>query len=152
VVAQEPGTAFLPARSRDLDRIFSIQQERVVNRDNTVQLDQVFQIEKTSWRGDAGRLSRDPVRASGWTTDDSLWSSPGGGLSPQEVVGKESSGALEAKSTRGLSRRVAAVFGANLSRATGSFGQRQRKSETGHFNVLPTPVPDPDSFPTLFDF
>lgn len=52
VPAQEPGTAFLSAPGRDLDRVFSIQHERVVNRDNTVQLDQqVYQIEKTSWRG-----------------------------------------------------------------------------------------------------
>jgi transposase len=52
VVALEPGTAFLPASGRDLDRVFSIQHERVVNRDNTVQLDQqVFQIEEVRWRG-----------------------------------------------------------------------------------------------------
>jgi transposase len=52
VPAHERGTAFLPARGRDLDRMFSIQHERVVNRDNTVQLDQqVFQIEKVRWRG-----------------------------------------------------------------------------------------------------
>jgi len=52
VLAQEPGTAFLPAPGRDLDRVFSIQHERVVNRDNTVQLDQqIYQIEKTRWRG-----------------------------------------------------------------------------------------------------
>jgi transposase len=52
VPAQERGTAFLPARGRDLDRMFSIQHERLVNRDNTVQLDQqVFQIEKVRWRG-----------------------------------------------------------------------------------------------------
>jgi transposase len=52
VPGQEPGTAFLPATGRDLDRVFSIQHERVVNRDNTVQLDQqVYQIEKTRWRG-----------------------------------------------------------------------------------------------------
>jgi len=52
VAAQEPGTAFLSARGRDLDRVFSIQHERVVNRDNTVQLDQqVFQIQKVRWRG-----------------------------------------------------------------------------------------------------
>ncbi len=57
VPATEPGTALVPARGRDLDRIFSIQHERVVNRDNTVQLDhRVFQIEKTRWRGTlAGR-------------------------------------------------------------------------------------------------
>jgi peptide deformylase len=52
VAARERGTAFLPARGRDLDRVFSIQQERVVNRDNTVQVDQQdFQIEKVRWRG-----------------------------------------------------------------------------------------------------
>src|SRR5213595_2875843 len=52
VPAVESGTAFVPARRRDLDRVFSLQHERVVNRDNTVQLDQrVLQIEKTLWRG-----------------------------------------------------------------------------------------------------
>src|SRR5467141_3154288 len=52
VPAVESGTAFVPARRRDLDRVFSVQHERVVNRDNTVQLDQrVLQIEKTLWRG-----------------------------------------------------------------------------------------------------
>src|SRR5467141_1378683 len=40
VPAVESGTAFVPARRRDLDRVFSLQHERVVNRDNTVQLDQ----------------------------------------------------------------------------------------------------------------
>jgi len=56
VVAQEAGTAFLRVQGRDLDRVFSIQHERVVNRDNTVQLDQqVYQIEKTRWRGTLAR-------------------------------------------------------------------------------------------------
>jgi len=56
VVAQEPGAAFLRVQGRDLDRVFSIQHERVVNRDNTVQLDQqVYQIEKTRWRGTLAR-------------------------------------------------------------------------------------------------
>src|SRR5881296_3955374 len=51
VPAAEVGTAFVPARRRDLDRVFSLQHERVVNRDNTVQLEQrVLQIEKTLWR------------------------------------------------------------------------------------------------------
>ncbi|PYV28018.1 MAG: ISNCY family transposase, partial [Acidobacteria bacterium] len=52
VRAVEVGTAFVPARRRDLDRVFSLRHERVVNRDNTVQFDQrVLQIEKTLWRG-----------------------------------------------------------------------------------------------------
>src|SRR5437870_13308361 len=58
VPAVESGTAFVPARRGDLDRVFSLQHERVVNRDNTVQLDQrVWQIERRfgaeRWRGAA---------------------------------------------------------------------------------------------------
>jgi len=51
VAAAEPGTAFVPVGSVDLDRIFSIQQERVVNRDNTVSWEnRCLQIEKSPWR------------------------------------------------------------------------------------------------------
>jgi len=47
----QPGTAFISARGRNLDLIFSIQHERVVGRDNTVSLaNQCFQIERTKWR------------------------------------------------------------------------------------------------------
>ena len=36
----------------DLDSIFSQQYERIVNRDNTVEVERrVLQIEKTKWRG-----------------------------------------------------------------------------------------------------
>jgi len=52
VPAAEPGHAFVPARGQDLDRIFSVQQERVVAKDNTVQWgERVWQLERTSWRG-----------------------------------------------------------------------------------------------------
>jgi hypothetical protein len=51
VPAAQPGTAFVPARGQDLETIFSVQQERVVNRDNTVVIGhRVLQIEKTPWR------------------------------------------------------------------------------------------------------
>ena len=51
VAAEQKGNAFLRSRRRDLMWIFSIQQERTVNRDNTVVWDnRVFQIEKTRWR------------------------------------------------------------------------------------------------------
>jgi transposase len=51
VAAAQKGSAFVALRRRDLDDIFSVQQERVVNQDNTVQLDnRVFQIEKARWR------------------------------------------------------------------------------------------------------
>jgi transposase len=52
VPAAERGSAFLRVSRLDLDRLFSIQHQRVVNRDNTVSLDnRVLQIEPTRWRG-----------------------------------------------------------------------------------------------------
>ena len=49
--AEQRGSAFGTAPRRNLERIFSIQQERVVNRDNTVQIgNQVLQIDQTRWR------------------------------------------------------------------------------------------------------
>jgi len=52
VAAAQEGTAFVPLYGQDLNRIFSIQQERVVNRDNTVSYaNLVLQIERVSWRG-----------------------------------------------------------------------------------------------------
>src|ERR1700688_4197666 len=51
VAAAQKGSAFVALRRKDLDDIFSVQQERVVNQDNTVHVDnRVFQIEKTRWR------------------------------------------------------------------------------------------------------
>ena len=45
------GSAFLPCRSRDLERIFSLQFERTVNRDNTVSFQNLsLQIERVQWR------------------------------------------------------------------------------------------------------
>ena len=44
-------TAFVPSTRPDLDRVFSIQTERVVNRDNTVKYNNMtLQIDKQSWR------------------------------------------------------------------------------------------------------
>ena len=51
VRATQVGTAFVPVRRRDLDLVFSIQQERVVGNDNTVRYEnRVLQIEKSKWR------------------------------------------------------------------------------------------------------
>ena len=51
VAAQQPGTAFVPAKRRALELIFSLQHERVVAKDNTVSLgNRVLQIEKSKWR------------------------------------------------------------------------------------------------------
>ena len=45
VPATQPGTAFVPCHRPDLDRVFSVQQERTVAHDNTVQYGRVaFQI------------------------------------------------------------------------------------------------------------
>jgi transposase len=51
VRAAQPGSAFLPLQGQDLERIFALQHERVVNRDNTVEIaHRVLQIEKRPWR------------------------------------------------------------------------------------------------------
>jgi transposase len=51
LAAAQPGHAFLPVRGKNLDLIFSLQHERTVNKDNTVQLGScVLQIEKSQWR------------------------------------------------------------------------------------------------------
>jgi transposase len=52
VAAAQPGTAFVPYRGPDLERIFSLHFERTVNRDNTVSFQNLsLQIEPVRWRG-----------------------------------------------------------------------------------------------------
>jgi transposase len=52
VQAAQPGTAFVPYRGKDLERIFSLQFERTVNRDNTVSFQNLtLRIEPVRWRG-----------------------------------------------------------------------------------------------------
>jgi len=51
VAAAQRGNAFVPCRNRDLERIFSLQFERSVNRDNTVSFQSLsLQIERVRWR------------------------------------------------------------------------------------------------------
>lgn len=51
VAAQERGTAFRPCGRRELEYIFSVQVERVVDKDNTVAIgERWWQIEKSRWR------------------------------------------------------------------------------------------------------
>jgi hypothetical protein len=51
MAATQPGSAFLPCRRRDLDYLFSVQHERTMARDNTVQLgERWLQIEAVGWR------------------------------------------------------------------------------------------------------
>lgn len=52
VASSEEGTAFVECRRRDLDQVFSIQSERIVNRDNTVKFkNMILQIDRQSFRG-----------------------------------------------------------------------------------------------------
>ena len=52
VAPAQCGSAFVPCRRRELDFIFSVQQERTVARDNTVQLgERCLQLEPLGWRG-----------------------------------------------------------------------------------------------------
>jgi transposase len=58
VPAMQRGSAFLPCRRKDLELVFSVQQQRVVSRDNTVVVGgKVFQIEPTRWRGSLAGVS-----------------------------------------------------------------------------------------------
>jgi hypothetical protein len=51
VASRQRGNAFLPCRSGDLERIFSLQFERSVNRDNTVSFQNLrLQLERVGWR------------------------------------------------------------------------------------------------------
>lgn len=51
IAATETGTAFTPIHRQDLDRVFAIQQERVVDNDNTIQFaNHVWQIPPTPFR------------------------------------------------------------------------------------------------------
>jgi transposase len=51
VAATGEGTAFVPCARADLDRVFSLQHERVVARDNTVSFTRLtLQIERQRWR------------------------------------------------------------------------------------------------------
>jgi len=51
VKATERGTAFVPARRKELDLVFSLQHERVVGRDNTVSFaNRVWQLERSKIR------------------------------------------------------------------------------------------------------
>lgn len=51
VAAARKGTAFVRARRKDLDWVFSVQHERTVANDNTITLNnRVFQLDQTRWR------------------------------------------------------------------------------------------------------
>jgi hypothetical protein len=51
LAATQLGHAFLPVRGKNLDLIFPLQHQRVVNKANTVHLGScVLQIEKSHWR------------------------------------------------------------------------------------------------------
>ena len=69
VPAKEKGTALQRSGRSDLDWIFTVQTDRVVVRDNTVAFrDQCWQIEKTSWQPQFGRMQRSPF-TSIWTAE-----------------------------------------------------------------------------------
>jgi transposase len=51
VAAAESGTAFMPIQHQELNRVFSIQHERTVAKDNTIQFaNHIWQLEKTPLR------------------------------------------------------------------------------------------------------
>ena len=72
--AAEPGHAFVPVRGQDLDQIFSAQTERTTRwGGGAARADRA-----DAMAGDAGRLPRDHLRASGWAGEHSLRAARGG--------------------------------------------------------------------------
>jgi transposase len=80
VAAREKGTAFQRTARSDLDWIFTVQTERVVNKDNTVAIaDRMWQLEKSQFRSSlAGCTVTIHEHLNG--TLDSLWTACGGPL------------------------------------------------------------------------
>ena len=73
VAATQPGTAFVPYRGKDLERIFSLQFERTVNRDNTVSFQNLtLQIEPVRWR-ERWRAAGDRAPTPGRNLEPELW-------------------------------------------------------------------------------
>ncbi len=140
VPATQPGSAFLPSARRELERIFSIQHQRIVNRDNTVSLEnRLLQIEKTPWRG--------TLAGCRVTVYEHLDGTLSIGYGPLLLRGGGDPVRRSAAEPCGF---PTTPFGAHLRRPTGSFGQRQitfgriMKADislatyTGHFNLLTT--------------
>ena len=117
--AEQPGPAFVPFYGQDLDRIFSVQTERVVGKNNTVQIgDRRWQIERTPWRGTLAGC-----RVTICEHRDGSVSIVYG----PHVVGQyraDGVAILTAPRRQGPVRRAAqrGRLAANLSRPTGSFG------------------------------
>jgi hypothetical protein len=82
VPAEQRGSAFGTAPRRDLERIFSIQHERIVKRDNTVQIgNQVLQIDQGKW-GQAEQRSSPGSSGLRCVLPGFLATSPSAGRSP----------------------------------------------------------------------
>ena len=106
------GSAFLPCPRRDLDRIFAIQRERVVHRDNTVQVEnRCLQIDKTPWRATLAGCR--VIRALGRDAQHRLRSPRGGALPRRRRRSSATPTPADTSATP--------PFGANSSRPTGSF-------------------------------
>jgi hypothetical protein len=141
VAPRQRGNAFVPCRSRDLERIFSLQFERSVNRDNTMSLQNLsLQIERLHWRATLAGCQLMVHKH----LDGTLSLTHG----PHRLGRYDASGApLSAKSSTGMSRgRGTAPFplqphppnqpnpvgeGTTLKPDISSI-------KTGHFNLLPT--------------
>jgi transposase len=125
VPAAQSGQAFVPVGNQDLERIFSVQTERVVANDNTVRVaNRVWQIEKTPWRGTLGGCRV--------TVCEHLDGRVTIVYGPHTVGEYPAAGERALPPVRRRPRVGAAAFwGANLSRPTGSFGQRPKEASVG---------------------
>src|SRR5262245_15851747 len=74
VAAAESGTAFMPLHHSDLNRVFAIQHERTVAKDNTIQFaNHIWQLEKTPLRVTFAGLPSLGLPTSGWNLFCRVW-------------------------------------------------------------------------------
>jgi len=127
--AAQRGSAFLHCPRRNLDRVFAIQQERVVNRDNTVQVEnRCLQIDKIPWRA--------TLAGCRVTVYEHLDGTLSIGYGPHTVGRYTADGSPLQPPPVPAESRPAPPLGANSSRPTGSFRQRQTNNNHRTLQVL----------------
>jgi transposase len=141
VTAAQRGSAFVPCRRKDLEVVFSVQQPRVVSRDNTVVVGgTILQIEATRWRGTLAGCSVTVCQHL-----DQSWSIRYG----PHVVGRYNAQGWPCLSERNFDRRGKAVEKTQRGKA-----QRQafplrlgipHTPRDSHFPTATTAVPQPQT-------
>ena len=140
VAPRQRGSAFVPCRSRALERIFSLQFERSVNRDNTVSFPNLsLQIERVRWRATLAGCQVVVHHHLNGTL--SLTHGPHC-LGRDDADGRALPGKASTEMGRGRGTPSPATHPQNQTNPIGEGTTLKpdisRDTKTGHFNLLPT--------------